>query len=358
MDIDRNILIRWLTPLWGEIAVDDLVIESAGEGNMNVVLRVIDRSGRSQPDRVIVKQSLPYVRRYPSIAAPVDRIEAERQFYEQTGGTEAGKHMPELLSVIPDDHVMVLEDLGGASDRVDVYGDVRRFPVDEAMRWLNHLHAIEVRNDARCAALLELNAAHMFDIPWDDPPAFDAASVGPELAGVADGLRHGKRIETIRRSVNDLKHWYLCPPGAEAVLCHGDFYPGSWLAVTSHDATAKRETAKKEMAKQNSFRVIDPEFTLRGPREFDVAVAAAHHRLCDGSERLLNSIDAITKNYAQGLDLERTMRMAAAEVTRRLIGVAQLPLTLDDAARAERLAEAGEVLASEPTGEFPDVPGR
>ncbi len=58
-------------------------VERAGEGNMNLVLRVrtvagsvIGSAGRS----AIVKQSRDWVEKYPDIAAPGDRIWVEAAF--------------------------------------------------------------------------------------------------------------------------------------------------------------------------------------------------------------------------------------------------------------------------------------
>ena len=44
---------------------------SAGDGNMNRTLRVEHQQGS-----LILKQSLPFVAKYPDIAAPIDRINA------------------------------------------------------------------------------------------------------------------------------------------------------------------------------------------------------------------------------------------------------------------------------------------
>ena len=51
--------------------------ERAGDGNMNLVLRVVTNR-RS----LIVKQSRPWVEKYPQIAAPAERIAAEIRFYQ------------------------------------------------------------------------------------------------------------------------------------------------------------------------------------------------------------------------------------------------------------------------------------
>ena len=52
------------------------ILEKPGEGNMNFVLRVIPESGKS----FIIKQSRPWVEKYPQIVAPIDRIKIESEY--------------------------------------------------------------------------------------------------------------------------------------------------------------------------------------------------------------------------------------------------------------------------------------
>ena len=63
----------WLVP--GE-RVETL--DRAGEGNMNCVMRV-----RTSERTFILKQSRPWVEKYPGIAAPWDRTLVEAAFYRQ-----------------------------------------------------------------------------------------------------------------------------------------------------------------------------------------------------------------------------------------------------------------------------------
>ena len=52
--------------------------EIAGEGNMNVVMRL-----KTNQRSFILKQSRPFVKKYPNIAAPLNRIDVEYNFYRQ-----------------------------------------------------------------------------------------------------------------------------------------------------------------------------------------------------------------------------------------------------------------------------------
>ncbi len=57
-------------------------MQRAGEGNMNLVIRVVT------PRRsMILKQSRPWVEKYPQIEAPADRILAEIDFYQLRRGS-------------------------------------------------------------------------------------------------------------------------------------------------------------------------------------------------------------------------------------------------------------------------------
>ena len=47
----------------------------AGDSNMNLVLRV-----QTNERSVILKQSKPYVRKFPQIPAPIERIDVEYQY--------------------------------------------------------------------------------------------------------------------------------------------------------------------------------------------------------------------------------------------------------------------------------------
>lgn len=54
----------------------------AGEGNMNVTLRA-ELVTEGVSETLIVKQSRPYVAKYDSIPAPIERVEYEAAFYRQ-----------------------------------------------------------------------------------------------------------------------------------------------------------------------------------------------------------------------------------------------------------------------------------
>ena len=282
-------------------------IGKAGEGNMNLVLRVTTDS-RS----VIIKQARPWVEKYPGIPAPDERILAEVDFYRCTRDDAAvSAVMPGVLASSEAQRLLVLEDLGAASDYAALYStDVERSEVDSvfelAIDWVTQLHSCDVQREANigCKPLRVLNHQHIFLIPLSDPPQADLDAVCDGLANASRGLCND---DTVQKAMAQLGEHYLSDGGK---LLHGDYYPGSWLKTDS------------------GFRVIDPEFCFCGPREFDLGVLAAHWIFC-GGEADNSMIERVCD--ASGTESDEASRklvagFAGAELIRRLIGVAQLPL--------------------------------
>lgn len=286
-------------------------VERAGQGNMNLVLRVVtDRR------RVILKQSRPWVEKYPDIAAPAERILAEIDFYDRVAANENVRSaMPRLVASNTKLHLSAMEDLGEASDYSDLYASrsVEEMPITETTAWLAQLHSIAIAPSEQANigshSLRELNHAHMFVIPLEEPAAIALDDVCDGLESIAREVRSNPKIRGIAQ---ELGQRYL---GSGPHLLHGDYYPGSWLRTSQ------------------GLRVIDPEFAFAGPAEFDLAVLAAHRILIGGAA---DSIEIVCAAYQEsgGIAVDRTLMrgFTALEVIRRLIGVAQLPLsaTLDE----------------------------
>lgn len=307
-------------------------VSRAGEGNMNLVLRVVtDRRS------VVVKQSRPWVEKYPQIAAPAERVLGEIDFYARVESVPfvAGQ-MPSMLGHDVDRRILVLEDLGPANDFSGLYQSRRcqDYPAAKAIRWLTQLHRVELpadqAGDVGNQQLRELNHAHMFTIPFESPSpvSLDHACAG--LEAVADEFR---RESALSEAADELGERYLARGGR---LLHGDFYPGSWL----HSETG--------------FHVIDPEFCFAGPAEFDLAIFAAHYLLIGGSPDWIESMLADYTQLIQQppndaarfqpLDSTLVRRWAGAEIIRRLIGVAQLPLEIDLNKRRQLLQQGRALL--------------
>ncbi|HSG88070.1 MAG TPA: hypothetical protein VLA56_02580 [Pseudomonadales bacterium] len=289
-------------------------VARAGEGNMNLVLRVHWRTGAAaqgadadaDAGTLILKQARPWVEKYPDIAAPPGRLAVEADFYRRTAMEPAlAARMPALLHVDEAACAACLEDLGSAADHLSLYADatLSAADLDTLLAWLSRLHRLEVSADAwprlRNADMRALNHAHIFQIPFAaDAP--DADGFCPGLGAVAATLRGDARLLARLQALGE---HYLAD--GERLL-HGDFYPGSWLACA------------------DGPRIIDPEFAFLGAAEFDLGVLRAH-LLFAGNE------DPDLSAYVPppGHDAALARAFAGAEVLRRLLGVAQLPLQAD-----------------------------
>jgi 5-methylthioribose kinase len=93
-DIDAHLhTLHWIAP-------DESIraLEPAGAGNMNRTLRAHLRHRT-----LVLKQSVPFVAKYPSIPAPADRIAVEAAFYRATAGSAAlASRLPAVRGYDPD----------------------------------------------------------------------------------------------------------------------------------------------------------------------------------------------------------------------------------------------------------------
>lgn len=282
-------------------------VARAGEGNMNLTLRVAT-GARS----LIVKQGRPWVEKYPHIPAPAERTRVEGRFYALVRQTPAvAGRMPELLGFDPESSLLVLEDVPDARDLTSLYAGERLAPAiaDELVDYLGQLHEVAVpaadRSLISNAAMRALNHEHIFRFPLDRDNGLNLDAITDGLTALAHELAAD---EAYVRRVDSLGALYL--GATDGVLCHGDFFPGSWLASAA------------------GSRIIDPEFCFLGPREFDLSVMLAHLHLSAQPEHLL---DGVVQRYKQraAIDPELVSALAGVEIMRRLIGVAQLPLRAD-----------------------------
>jgi 5-methylthioribose kinase len=297
---------------------------------MNLVLRVAT-SERS----LIVKRARPWVERFPSIAAPVERADSEAAFYRLVADQPAiAARMPRLIDFDPTQHALVLEDLGVAADYTDLYRGATLPAGDAATlgHWLARLHTARGgRGKGRELSnlpLRRLNHAHVFRVPLSADIGIDLEAVTPGLQCVATTLASDSALFDAASRLGAL---YLADPGPESVLLHGDFFPGSWLRTESGPA------------------VIDPEFAFFGPAEWDVGVLWGHLLLSGQPNETRVAVRQAYEGPA-GFDWPLAERFAAVEVIRRLIGVAQLPLTIGLEAKRSLLAAAHATLATDAYG--------
>jgi len=291
----------------------------AGEGNMNLTLRVI-----TNERRFVLKQARPWVEKYPDIPAPWDRSEIEQRFYERAGAIDVvARRMPRIFGRSPEARLIVMEELPEARDMTSIYADDRASDVEIEVlaRFLAGLHESTAgEDDPRLAnrAMRNLNHEHIYRVPLDPGNGLELDTHEPGLREAAARLCADQAFvahatATGRDYLSDGNH-----------LVHGDFFPGSWMRT------------------RDGLRIIDPEFAHYGAAELDLANAIAHLALADSPEA---SSALLLDGYAEAApsirtDRARLARFAAIEVVRRLIGVAQLPIAPSRGWRSEMLERA------------------
>ncbi|WP_149274676.1 phosphotransferase [Pareuzebyella sediminis] len=283
---------EWINPL-----EKVLTVEKAGEGNMNVVLRIVTNE-RS----FILKQSRPFVRKYPHIKAPLDRIAVEKKFYQTVRDNAVSAHIPKILGYDANEYLLLLEDLGHCDDMTLIYKnkDITAPHLDRLIFILGVIHRRKTHGDFPDNMEMRLlNHDHIFVQPFLRENDLSLNDIQPGLQELATHFVNDKAIRGIVEKVGQK---YLSPGN---VLIHGDYYPGSW------------------MTENENLYVIDPEFAFLGFPEFDLGVLAAHIIMATGKKGHLGRIYAAYQGKA---DLQLMSQVAGIEIMRRMIGLAQLPL--------------------------------
>lgn len=273
-------------------------VTKPGEGNMNVVLR-LQTTERS----FIAKQSRPFVQKYQDIPAPAARIGVEYQFYEAAASEALKNHIPKVLAYDAAEHLLLLEDLGDCQDLSVLY-TARKVDTELVQTLVNVLSSIHKstldKDYPKNRELRELNHQHIFVLPFSEDNGFSLDSVQEGLQALATPYKKDADLKKIIAAVGDR---YL----AEGkTLLHGDYYPGSW------------------MTRGEAVYVIDPEFSFLGFAEFDLGVMAAHLLLVTGDPAIIHHL---SDHYDLPIDTSLLQQITGIEVMRRLIGLAQLPLT-------------------------------
>ncbi|WP_173021539.1 phosphotransferase [Lewinella sp. W8] len=288
---------------------------SAGEGNMNLTLRVFtDRR------HFILKQSRPWVAKFPDIPAPVERIHVERDFLMSISRDRfLESHSPELLRADSANYVLLMEDVGDASDLSAIYREGETLAEQDLKTLTTYaatLHQLCPMGYPENRPLRELNHAHIFDLPFRPDNGFPLEAIHPGLADVARPFQHDQRL---RNRATALGERYLSPGPC---LLHGDYYPGSFLRI------------------DDRLTIIDAEFSFCGTPEFDLGVLRAHLLLAQTPPPLLEVIRREYTPVTQDFSWELVEDFCNVEIMRRLIGIAQLPLELSLEERQQMLERA------------------
>lgn len=285
---------------------------------MNKVLRVLTGAGS-----FIIKQARPWVEKYPTIEAPVDRSDVEAKYLMTTNSSAMLRPFsPKLLFQFPKDFIIITEDLGQSSDFTFIYessSDLEDEYLELIIAYIKRQHSLPLGDFPLNLSMRKLNHEHIFIFPFVENSGFDLEGIQKGLQDVALPFQRNADLKT---TINRWGQIYLAQG---RTLIHGDYYPGSWLQTS------------------DGIRIIDAEFAFHGPPEFDLAVLTAHLYLAQQSKSL---IAKVTSTYQAEGDFDFAMYRAytGIEIMRRLIGVAQLPLTLSISQKINLMAKAHHLI--------------
>ncbi|MBK5278098.1 MAG: aminoglycoside phosphotransferase [Bacteroidia bacterium] len=288
-------------------ASDKIVsVEKPGEGNMNFVLRV-----KTNSTSIVIKQSRPWVEKYPQIPAPENRIAVEATFYQEISNDNFfHRYCPAIIGFDKKNYVLALEDLGEATDCTFVYkknSTLEDKDLESLVGFISHLHNSSIgyrKTFPENAELKILNHTHIFKYPFQEDNGFTLDAIQPGLQAASIPY---KKNSILKENIVPLGDVYL---QTHQTLIHGDFYPGSWLRG------------------KTGIKIIDPEFSHFGRAEFDLGVMMAHLKMAQVESRALTNVLELY-GRPQGFDNQLFCGFCGVEIMRRIIGLAQLPFDLN-----------------------------
>lgn len=287
-------------------ALDKVILtEKPGAGNMNFVLRI-----KTNSTSIIIKQSRPWVEKYPQITAPTDRIAVEAEFYRALSKDNFFlPYYPKMIGFDERNFLLAMEDLGEGTDYTFLYkkksklddGDLKNL-----IDFISHLHNSSISDPKTFPEnnkLKKLNHTHIFHYPFEENNGFDLDTIQPGLQAISVPY---KSDLILKENLRQLGEVYL---QTNKTLIHGDYYPGSWLKSKS------------------GIKVIDPEFSHFGKAEFDLGVMMAHLKMAQVENSVLRKALELYQRPT-GFDNQLFLQFCGVEIMRRIIGLAQLPLDL------------------------------
>lgn len=287
----------------GLLKPDEEIVEfkKAGEGNMNVVIYVM-----TDQNSFILKQSRPFVAKYPQVPAPENRIAIEKSYYETVSADSKLAGMsPKVLAFDTNSWLMALEFFANSEDFTLLYAGNQKLNLDTIQslaNYLKNLHSLKVTNYPDNQEMKALNHQHIFELPFQKENGFDLDEVQRGLQDLSKTIKENNQLVS---KVKNLGERYL---NKGKHLLHGDFYPGSWLKVP------------------NGVKIIDTEFSFLGDAEFDLGIMLAHLQMTKTKPGLIQ--DLLEEYNIDKLDTGLLAAYAGTEVLRRLFGLAQLPLEM------------------------------
>ena len=157
-----------------------------GAGNMNFVLRI-----RLDNRSFIIKQSRPWVEKFPQIPAPAKRISVEAAFFKVANQiAEIKEFVPNVIGFDEENSILLTEDLGDTADFLYLYARKKAIEVKELSKlvdFLNHLHNWDAKRIQYPLnqGMRELNWTHIFQFPFEIENGFDLNTVQEGLQEIA-----------------------------------------------------------------------------------------------------------------------------------------------------------------------------
>ena len=281
-----------------------LSLSKAGEGNMNLTLRV-----ETNKRTFVIKQSRFWVEKYPEIEAPIERANIESLFYKTVqSNKQLLLHTPKILAHNEQSFLLIMDDLGDANDFISLYkrdNHMAETDIVALVQFLSTLHrafdGCGSKYNIRNRAMRALNHNHIFVFPFEEANGFCLDSIEEGLQTASLRFKKNKALKSKIKKLGDVYK------SDGDTLLQGDFYPGSWLQT------------------KEGIKVIDPEFCFFGTPEFDLGVFIAHLMM---AQQPRAAIETILNNYQCRLNNALLAQFVGIEILRRLIGLAQLPLSL------------------------------
>lgn len=313
--IDDRSLPDWLRAAGLARSGDEVVVEPAGDGNINWVRRArVPARGASW----IVKQARPTLERFPEYSASTERIVFEQRWFGIARPADVANVCPAILHFDEAGRVLVLEDLGDAErlDRALLRGADVGAALAAVARLLAAVHAA-TRGDPALAArfanhdMQTLHGEHVFRLPF----AVNDFPLEPALRARAERVWQDAELGTIAARAYAR---YGEPRGA---LVHGDVQAGNILLPSGGGA-----------------KLLDAEIAHVGDPAFDVGMLLAHVLLAglarDALPAAAETACATWDAYAVAGDRDAvpfadTVRYAGIEVLRRTIGAARVAAVAD-----------------------------
>lgn len=219
-------------------------------------------------------------------------------------------------------HLVAMDDLGIGADFMGIYKNKVNLSADEIAtlpEYLLSVHKLRILDFPDNMEMKKLNHEHIFFYPLMEFNGFDLDSIQPGLQAMSMKFKTDPKL---KNAVKTLGKRYL-EKGKH--LLHGDFYPGSWIRVDS------------------GLKIIDPEFAFMGDAEFDLGVLIAHLKMANTNpETIQNILGRYTSQSS--IDEKLLHQYTGTEILRRLIGLAQLPLSLTLKEKSDLADEAAELI--------------